>query len=155
MTDNPQLVANVLGRPVTLLAGFPCRAQVVQRRRYGPRIQVECHRHELPGTIEFRLDEPVSAGADMAIRTGHALVRRAGMRGMFRLHHGVARHAAKLDRLHDVHALVGRAGNDDDVDDRGAKKDQEPAARGGNIEIAYRQQRDILAPGRLAQLAPP
>ena len=51
--DHPELVADVLGRPVTLLACLTCRAQVVQRSRYRSRIQVECDGDHLPGAIEL------------------------------------------------------------------------------------------------------
>ena len=73
--EDPELVAVVLARPVALLARVTRRAQFMQRCRHRARIQVECNRHELPGTIELRLHEPVRAGADVTIGAGHAGMR--------------------------------------------------------------------------------
>ena len=44
-----QLVADVLGGPVALLAGFAGRAQAVHRARNRRRVEIQCHRHHLPG----------------------------------------------------------------------------------------------------------
>ena len=73
--DHAQLVTDMLGRPMALLAGVAGRAQFVQRGRHRRRIQVERDRHHLPGAVEFRLDEPVGTGADMALGAGNAGMR--------------------------------------------------------------------------------
>ncbi len=153
--DDPQLVADMLGRPVTLLTGFPRRAQIVQRRRDGPRIEIEGNGNQLPGAIEFRFDEPVGARADVAVRAGDARMRRARMRRVLWLHHRVAGGPAELDGFHHVDALVGRARDDDDVEDRGAEEDQHPAARRRQVEVEYGQQGNILAARQIVQLASP
>ena len=72
-----QPVAGELGRPVTLLAGLPGRAEVVDGDRDGALVEVEGDRDELPGAGELRLHEPARPLADVAPRAGDARVRRA------------------------------------------------------------------------------
>ena len=73
--DDTELVTDVLGRPMALLAGLARRAQVVQWCRHRPRIQVKGYGNELPGAADLGFYEPVRAGTDMAFGARDALVR--------------------------------------------------------------------------------
>ncbi len=114
--DHLEPVADELRRPVALLAGLAGRAQVVDRRGNRPRVEVERHRHDLPRARQLGLDEPVGAGADVALDALDPGVRRALVGRVLGLHHGVAGRAAELGRVHHLDALVGRGRQDHQVD---------------------------------------
>ena len=72
---------------------------------------------------------------------------------VLRLHDRVAGFAAELDRLHDLDTLVGRAGQDDDVQHRRPDKDGQPAAGLRRVEVEDRHFRHMLVAVHTIQLA--
>src|SRR5210317_1314190 len=72
---------------------------------------------------------------------------------IFGLHDRVTREAAELHGLHDMHALVGCAGNDNDIQHRGPGEYQHPAARSLYVQIEYGQQWCAFTTWRLPYLA--
>ena len=72
MLSHRQLVTHKLRWPVTLLTGISRRAQIMQWRWNGSRINIQRHSNQLQGTIHFGLNEPVRAWTDMALRAPNA-----------------------------------------------------------------------------------
>ena len=75
------------------------------------------------------------------------------MRRVFRFHNRVARKATELDRLHDVDTLVGRAGDNDNIEHRRSQKDQHPSLCRSDVEVEYWQQWCVFGPLRTSQPA--
>ena len=107
-----ELVAGETLRPVTLFAGLARRAQVLYRRWNRARIGVESNGNHLPQAGKLRPHEPSRARSDVTLDAGHARVRRILIGGVFGIHHGMARLAAEIGRVHVLDTAV-RGGPDD------------------------------------------
>src|SRR6266550_1007142 len=85
--------------PVTLLAGFCRRAQIVNRSGDGTRIGVKSGREYLacPGKLGFHV--PGGASSDVTVNATDAGVWRQLIRGEFRGHDSVAELPAELYRI--------------------------------------------------------
>ena len=111
--ERPELIADELGRPVALLAGLAGRPQIVHWScDRAVRYRSKLTEIDLPCPRELGLDEPVRAGADVAIHAADAGVRRALVGRELRSHHAVAGLAAELRGLHHLDTLERRDGKD-------------------------------------------
>ena len=121
--DHAQAVLAVFLGPVAGFAGFPGRAQVVDRRRNRPGVSVEGYGKDLSHAGQLAAHEPGRAGTDVAFDALDARMRRLLVGGVLGLHHGVAGLAAEGDRIHVIDGAVAELAGHDDID-RGGEDDE-------------------------------
>ncbi len=144
------LVADELLRPVALLAGLARGAQIVDRRRNGPRVAVHRDGPDLPQAVDLGLDEPVGALADVALDAGHAGVGGDLVGGPLRMHDAVAELAAEARGLR---RLVGPVAAESEQQEHERARDQH-AERGVEVLALGQIELEMDVPGALLRLAP-
>ena len=77
------------------------------------------------------------------------------MRGVLGLHHRVAGHTTKFDRLHHFQTFVGRGTEYDDIEHRCSQKNQQPMTSLGHVEVEDGHRRSAFTTGHPAHLATP
>ena len=92
--------------PVTLFADGPCRAEILDRCRDRPGIDVGSGCIDLVESGKLGSDVPVGPGSDMAGGAGDLGVGRVAMRHVLGFHHRMAKRAAEPGRLGVVKCLV-------------------------------------------------
>ncbi len=141
MGAGPQLRSEELLRPVALLAGFPRRAQVLDRRMDRPTEGVERHGQHLAHAADLRLHVPVGARADVAGGAADAGVRRVQVAGVLGVHDRVADLPAKLRRVGVVVPLVTADRNQGQDNESPEREDHEQPAMVRVVGIKVRQPR--------------
>src|SRR5262249_29579248 len=118
-----QLRPEELLRPVTLFARLGGWAQVMNRSWNGPGISLKGSRKNLARAGELGLHVPGRAGADVAIHTGNAGVRRQLIRRVLGRHYGVTQLSAELDRVGELVRFV--AADDAESDESNDEREDE------------------------------
>src|ERR1039457_2801557 len=113
-----KLVAGEALRPMTLLAGFTRRAQVLYRRRNRTRISMESYGDDLAQAGEFRPDKTTCSRADVTLDASYPRVRRILVGGVLGVHHGVAGFAAEVRRIHILNPAVRGGTENQDIQQR-------------------------------------
>ena len=135
--DNEFIAGETL-RPVALLAGFPCRAQILHGGRDRPRVGVEGNRDNLPQARKLGADKPAGSRADVTSDAFHACVGRILVRGIFGCHHGVASLPTEAGAIHVGHAAIRGERENKNVDHGGPADERNPVPHRRSFQVDLR-----------------